>query len=145
MTQGDDFVFVRKGRSPGGATLVAAYYGAIAAATGWLDAAWWLMAPLALAGLPALWQFCANPSAGLRLSHDTLHWHSGRRHGNLALGDIARMRFDTRWDLSVRVTATLYDGRNMRLPDESLPAHRTFESALSTRGVAVERHHFRVF
>lgn len=145
MTQGGDFVFARNGRSPRIAAILVAYYGAIAAAIVWLDAAWWLMALLALPGLPALWQFHANPSAGLRLSRDSLHWHSGRRHGDLALGEIERMRFDTRWDLSVRVTAIAGDGRRTRLPDESLPPYRTLEAALTARGIAIERHHFTVF
>ena len=145
MTQGGDFVFARNGRSPRIAAILVAYFGAIAAAIVWLDAAWWLMALLALPGLPALWQFHANPSAGLRLSRDSLHWHSGRRHGTLALGEIERMRFDTRWDLSIRATILLKTGKKIRLPYESLPPHRTLEAEAKTRGLTVERHHFSVF
>lgn len=145
MTGPDLLEFHRHGRSAGTATILAAVWAAMLAAIRWLDAAWWLMALLALPTLPALWDLIANPSAGLRLTDARLHWHSGRRQGDLALGEIDRMRLDTRWDLSVRVTAVLTSGRSVRLPHESLPPHRALEQALTDRGVRVERHHFTVF
>lgn len=145
MTVPDALVFSRQGRSPRVAAILVIVYVALLAAVLWLDAAWWLMVALALPTLPALYEIAANPSSGLRLGDDGLHWHSGRRHGDLALTEIDRMRFDTRWDLSVRVTAILTSGKSVRLPHESLPAHRTFEQALVLCGVPVERHHFTVF
>lgn len=144
MTAGD-FRFVRHGRSPRTAAILAAVYAAIGAAILWLDAAPWLMALLALPTLPALWDLWTNPEAGIVLGDRSLRWYSGRRHADLDLGEIDHMRFDTRWDLSVRVTAVLRSGRKLRLPYESLPPHKVFEAALSDRGVTVKRQHFTVF
>lgn len=109
------------------------------------DAVWWIVVPPALLTLPALWDFWRNPSAGVRLDEGQLHWHSGRREARLALPEIDHMRFDTRWDLSVRVTAVLQSKKRLRLPYESLPPHRVFEEALQSRGIRVERHHFTIF
>lgn len=141
MTDGA-FEFARRGRAPGTAAVLVALYAAMAAAMIWLNAAWWLMAALALPTLPALWALWSNPSAGLRLSCDRLEWHSGRRRASVALAEIDHMRFDTRLDLSVRVTAVLADGARLRLPYESLPPHRSLERAFEAHDVRVVRHHF---
>ena len=139
------FVFTRRARSWQAVAAVGAVWAALLAALVLLDAAWWLMALLALPTLPALYDLWADPSAGLRLEAGRLDWHSGRRSGTLPLAEIDRMRFDTRWDFTVKVSALLHGGRRVRLPQESLPPHRAFEAALTARGVAVERHHFAIF
>jgi len=105
---------------------------------------WWLMATLALLTLPALWDLWRDPSTGLRLDDTRLEWHSGRRSGTLDLSEIDHMRFDTRWDFSVRVTAMLDNNKRVRLPYEALPPHRALEAAFSARGLRVERHHFSI-
>jgi len=141
----EPLVFARQGRSPRVAVLLMGIYAVLVAAIVLIEAAWWLMAALAVPTLPALWGLFANPSAGMRLSADQLAWHSGQRHGDLRLNEIDHMRFDTRWDFSVRVTVILKTGKRLRLPDESLPPHRPLEAAFAAQGVRVVRHHFRVF
>jgi len=135
----------RQGRSARTALVLLAIYAALAAALVWLDAAPWLVTALALPTLPALWELWRNPVSTLELDSRRLSWNSGRQAVSLDLDDIAQVRFDTRWDLSVRVGVRLRNDRLIRVPPQCLPPHRRFEAALQARGVAVERHHFRVF
>jgi hypothetical protein len=139
------FEFTRQGREPRTVVVLILVYSVLLAAIIAIDAAWWLMAALALLTLPALWDLWKDPSAGLRLDRQRLDWHSGRLNGTLVLSEIDYMRFDTRWDFSVRVTAVLNTAKRIRLPDEALPSHRAFEAALDARGIRVERHYFTVF
>lgn len=139
------YSYRRRGRSPRLVAVLIGVYAALLAAILLFDAAWWLMALLALPTLPALYDLYADPEAGLDLDGETLRWHSGRRHTELALTEVERIRLDTRWDFSVRATAVLTSGRKIRLPDESLPPHRALEAALTARGLRVERHHFTLF
>ena len=139
------FVFSRNARTWRTGLILIAVYAALLAAILWLDAALWLMALLALPTLPALADLWRNPSAGVTLDARQLDWHSGARHATLHLNEIDHMRFDTRFDFSVRVMAVLTSGKRIRLPDESLPPHKTFEAELTARDVRVERHHFVVF
>ena len=139
------FEYARRGRSPRMVGIVLAIYSALLALILLFDAAPWLMGLLALVTVPALWDLWADPRAGLALDSQTLRWHSGRRQGHLQFDEIDHMRFDTRWDLSVRVSAVLHNEKRVRLPYECLPPHRALESALQDRGVRVERHHFTVF
>jgi hypothetical protein len=141
----EPFAFSRSGRTPGTMAILILIYATLIGAIILIDAAWWPMAGLALLTLPALWDLWRDPSAGLRLDNDRLDWHSGRRTGSLALHGIDHMRFDTRWDFSVRVTAVLSDNKRIRLPYEVLPPHRSFEKTLSAHGITVERHHFTIF
>lgn len=141
----DDFVFNRQGRSSRTVAILIIIYTVLIAAVLLIDAAWWLMAGLALLTLPALWDLYRDPSAGVQLSNTALRWHSGRRQGELALSEIDHMRFDTRWDFSVRVSAVLPNKKRVHLPFESLPPHQSFEAAFEARDVAVKRTHFSFF
>ena len=137
--------FTRDGRKLGTAIIVIGIYAALLAAFVLLDAAWWLMVVLALPTLPALNDLWRNPSAGIMLTNDHLEWHTGTRKAALDLAEIDYLRFDTRFDFSVRVTAVLTNDKRIRLPDEAMPAHKTFEAELTARGIRVDRHHFVVF
>lgn len=112
-----------------------------------LDASLVLVSIIMLFTLPAALDFALNPSAGLRLGEERLSWHSGRRKGELDLSEIDHMRFDTRLDFSVRVSAVLHSpaGKRIRLPYESLPDHRALEAEMTARGLVVKRHHFSLF
>lgn len=121
---------------------VALIYLALISAIIVIDAAVWLMAGLALFTLPALWDLYANRSAGVTLTDTDLHWFSGRREADIKLSEIDHMRFDTRLDFSIRVSAVLAGKRRIRLPYEALPPHVEFENAFKARGVKTERHHF---
>lgn len=139
------FSFTRQNRSPRAVLILIGVYASLIGLMIVFDAVWWLMGLLALTTLPALWDIVKDTSAGMELTHDTLRWHTGQRHGELSLSEVDRFRFDTRWDLSVRVSAILKSDKRLRLPDESLPPHRQLEEVLKEAGFAVERHHFTVF
>jgi len=140
-----EFEFTRHGRSPRTVAILIVIYGLLLSAVCLIDAAWWIMFGLALLTLPALWDLYRNPSAGVRLNDDRLNWHSGRRIGELELIEIDHMRFDTRWDFSVRVSAVLNAKKRVHLPFETVPPHREFEAALQARGIEVKRNHFAFF
>ncbi len=139
------FEFSRHARTPRTVAIVIAIYMVLVAAVVLVDAAWWLMAGLAVLTIPALFDLWRDPSTGIRLGPNSLDWHSGRRSGSLGLSEIDHMRFDTRYDFSVRVTAVLKNEKKVRLPYEALPPHRAFETEFTVRGIRVERHHFTIF
>ncbi len=141
----ESFEFSRQGRSPRTLAILIVVYSVLIAATILIDAAWWIMATLALLTLPALWDLWRDPSAGVFLSTDRLDWHTGQKSASLSLPEIDFMRFDTRWDFSVRITAVLHDGSRVRLPYEALPPYAEFEKAFVAQGITVEKHHFTVF
>lgn len=136
------YAFDRRGRNRSTLVVLIAVWALLLSAWLWLEAATWLMPLLALPTLPALWEVIANPAAGLRLTDSHLRWFSGRRDAEVALAQIDHIRLDTRLDLSVRATVVLRTGRKLRLPFEATPPHRSFEDALTARGVKVLRHHF---
>jgi len=139
------FEFTRHARTPGTVMVLIAVYTGLIAAIILVDAAWWLMVGFALLTIPALFDLWRDPAAGVRLDENSLDWHSGRRSGSLDFSEIDHMRFDTRFDFSVRVTAVLTNDKKIRLPYEALPPHRVFEEVFTARGIRVERHHFTVF
>ena len=142
MTDLPHFQHVNHGRNHRTATIVILIYFALIAAIIVVDAAWWLMAILAAFTLPALWDLATNRSAGVELNDTALLWYTGKRKATMGLSEIDHMRFDTRLDFSVRVSAVTPERKKIRLPYECLPPHRIFEDALTARGVRVERHHF---
>lgn len=140
-----DFVFLRQGRSRRMMAVLILVYATLAGLIIMVDAAWWVIGLLAIPTLPALWDLWRNPSAGVQLGETKLAWHSGRRSGAIDLAEIDHMRFDTRWDFSVRVSAVLKGGKRVHLPFESTPPHRDFETAFQDRGIQVKRNHFSFF
>jgi hypothetical protein len=140
-----DYTHVNFGRNRRTAAIVIGIYVVLVAAIILIDAAWWLMAFVALFTLPALWDLYANRSAGVRISDTTLFWFSGKRKAEVALTEIDHMRFDTRLDFSVRVSAVLNDRQRVRLPYDALPPHQEFEKAFQSREVKTQRHHFALF
>ncbi|MEY8842203.1 hypothetical protein AB9K41_24490 [Cribrihabitans sp. XS_ASV171] len=137
--------FTRRNRSPRNLAIVILWLAALAALGLTFGAAWWLLALLALPVGPLVWDIWADTAAGLELDDRRLRWFTGRREGAVDLAEIERLRFDTRWDFSVRVTLILRDGKRVRLPQEATPPHRSFEADLLARGLRVERHHFATF
>lgn len=145
MTDTIPFTFERQNRAPRTVAILICVYAVLIGMVILFNAAWWLMALLALPTLPAVLDIARDTSAGMELGPDALRWHTGGRKAELSLSEVDRFRFDTRWDFSVRVSAILQTGKRVQLPDESLPPHRTFEEVLQQAGCKVERHHFRVF
>jgi hypothetical protein len=109
-----------------------------------LGATAWLLGAIALTTLPAFWDLWSNRESGLRLDGDALTWHSGRRKGRIELHEIAHMRFDRRFDFSMRVSVVLTTGRKIRLPYETLPPRDAFTSALQDRGIDAQQHPFSI-
>ena len=137
--------FTRHGRSCRAILALAVVYGVLGLLLIVFDAAPWLIGAVALFTLPALWDLWRNPAAGIVLSDENLEWFTGRLDGNVPLAEIDRIRMDTRWDLSVRVTILTRDGKSLRLPPEALPPHRRMAAELTLRNLHIERHHFTVF
>ncbi|MCH2095217.1 MAG: hypothetical protein MK160_08895 [Rhodobacteraceae bacterium] len=93
--------------------------------------------------LPAAWEFATAKPAGLRLDATTLSWFSGARRADIAVQKVDHIRFDTRLDLSIKVTVVLADKRKLRIPHDSLPPHPTLMDALDDLGVKTTRNHLR--
>ncbi|MFK7752823.1 MAG: hypothetical protein AB8B51_09750 [Sedimentitalea sp.] len=136
------YEFRRQGRSLRAGLILAAIYLVLLAGFVWLQAAPWLVAVLAVCTVPALWDMISNPSAGLSLSETGMEWHTGRRSATLDWHELDHIRLDTKWDFSVRASAVLKTEKRLRLPQESLPAHKVFEAKLVERNISVQRHHF---
>ncbi|WP_204113700.1 hypothetical protein [Shimia biformata] len=104
----------------------------------------WILGFLSLFVLPALIDVLLNPVSTLTMDATDLRWKSVLQEGRVPLSEIALVRMDTRWDVSVRVTLTLTDGKKLRLPHDVTPNNKLLEQALAARGIKTERHHFRV-
>ncbi|MBE1284910.1 MAG: hypothetical protein GJ676_16480 [Rhodobacteraceae bacterium] len=145
MSEPQPFAFHRDSRSAKALLGVAAYLTMLAALLVLFQAAWWIVVLLGLPAIPALIQLWRNPKSSLRLDKQDMNWTSGERTGGVALSEVDKMRFDTRWDFSVRVSILLRNGKRIRLPHDVIPPHRDFEAELQSRDIHVERHHFVVF
>ena len=110
-----------------------------------LNAAWWIVVPIALLTLPAVLEALRGHISSLTLSPTHLHWKSGRHEGHVALEDIDHVRFDTRLDFAVNARLKMANGSALRLPVECVPPYAMFCAALDTAGVRHERHHFSLF
>ena len=131
-------------RKAGAIALLIAIYAALIGAIVAIDAAPWLMGALAVPTLPALADIWTNRRAGLCLDDHTLSWYSGRTDGEVTLKRIAKVRFERRFDFSIRVSVLLTDGKRLRLPYEALPKGNALAGALERRGVAIERNPFSI-
>lgn len=140
-----DYSFSRRGRSPVAMLAAGGWLAALLVLWLVLDAALWLVALLALPVLPALWDLIRNPLAGINISQNRIEWFSGGLSGEAELSEIERVRFDTRWDFSVRATLILRSGKRIRLPQEATPPHTEADAEFQKRGLPTERHHFTAF
>lgn len=138
----DPFVFESRGRNKRTLTVLAVVYLALLTLLSVFDAAWWIVIGLFITTLPALWDLYSNRRSGVRLTADRLEWWSGRGAAQMDLTEIDHMRFDTRLDFSVRVSAVTPDKKRVRLPYDALPPHKMFEAACNAYGLRTERHHF---
>lgn len=104
----------------------------------------WVLVLLSLFAIPALFDLLLNPVATFEMTDDVLRWKSPTQSAELGVNKIREARFDTRLDVSIRVSLTLVDGSKLRIPQDVLPPHNRLEAAFQERGIKVERHHFRV-
>lgn len=110
-----------------------------------LDAAWWVVFPIAVFTLPAIFEAARGDVARLTLDEEKLTWASSRFSGEAPLRDIDYVRFDTRLDFAINARLYLVDGTMLRLPVECIPPYQAFTTALDKAGVRHERHHFSFF
>ncbi|MGH1577619.1 hypothetical protein [Planktotalea sp.] len=144
MSQVDDsaYRFSRSSRTPRALIIVALWWVVIALLGLVLNAAPIIIAVLALASLPALYDIGAGATSELNITDKDISWRSGRRSGTLARGQLKSVRLDTRLDLSLRMTLITHQGGKIRLPYECVPKANEIEAALKTAGITFERHHF---
>ncbi|WP_298678224.1 hypothetical protein [uncultured Lentibacter sp.] len=136
------FVHVTQGRSRAALLTLGAVYGLLAALVWGIALSPVIVGVVALFTLPALWEYWKNPESRFEMDQQNLRWSTPRLQDEMPLGLILRARFDTRLDLSVRVTFLLKDNRKIRLPHACTPPHLALEQALRARAIPVERHHF---
>ncbi|MDP5217795.1 hypothetical protein Q5Y75_11240 [Ruegeria sp. 2205SS24-7] len=141
----EEFQYHHRSRSWRALAILGAIYALLLVGVVTIDLVWWIGALAVLCTLPAVYEFFTDRRAGLTLSAQELRWFTGTLTRDVPLDDIKIVRFDTRWDLSVRVTLILQNDKKLRLPHECLPPHRDFETRLKQAGLHVDRHHFVVF
>lgn len=141
----EEYSFSRQGRSAAAILATGSWLAALLVLWLGLNAALWLVILLALPVLPALLDLIRNPAAGLRISGGRIEWFSGSLTGTAKLSEMDRVRFDTRWDFSVRATLILRSGKRIRLPQEATPPHAEADAAFQASGIRTERHHFTSF
>ncbi len=130
------------GRRPATACLLAAIWTALAAALFWLEAAPWIVAILAAFTLPALYDLLADPKSEFTLDETHIRWQTPRQQAQIALSEIDHLRFDTRLDLSVRLSVVRPSGTRIRVPFPATPPHATLEPIAREAGLKTQRHHF---
>lgn len=136
------YSYTSEGRRPATALTVLLVWAALGAGYVILDAHPVLLALLGAFTLPALYDLAANPRSGLTRDQDRLRWHSGRQQAEIALSEIDHLRFDTRLDLSVRLSVVRPSGMKIRVPYPATPPHATFEAVAKEAGIPTRRHHF---
>jgi len=136
------YTYESQGRSTSTAAILAAIWAALLAAVLLLDAALWIMGALALATLPALFDLITNPVSTFTLDATHLRWTSGRQDAEIALREIDHLRFDTRLDMSVRLSVMRPSGVRIKVPYLATPPSAELESVAQQAGLKTQRHHF---
>ncbi|KEJ89380.1 hypothetical protein DSW25_10235 [Sulfitobacter donghicola DSW-25 = KCTC 12864 = JCM 14565] len=107
-----------------------------------LDASAVVLAILGAFTLPAAFELAANPTATFSLDDNTIRWETGRQEASIALSEVDHLRFDTRLDMSVRLTVVRPSGVKIRVPVQATPPHAILEPLAKDAGVQTQRHHF---
>jgi len=123
-------------------SIILTIYAVLLAAIYWLDASYVIAGFVALFTLPALYEIATNRQSGLTLDAHSLCWFSGKITDSVPVLQIEKIRFDTRLDLSVRVTLYLKNGQRIRLPHACVPPRQKLQNTAEALGIATERHHF---
>jgi hypothetical protein len=131
--------FERRARGPRALALLGAALLVILAMVFLVEAAWWIVALLALLTLPAVIEAVRDARATLALDADALSWASGRRAQRVPLSRIAEVRLATTLDFSQRASVHLDTGERLRIPPECLPPGRVLDAALAAREVPQRR------
>lgn len=136
------YIYTRYGRRPATFLTVLAIWGALVAAYVGLEAKPLILAVIGAFTLPALYDLARNPRSTLTLDATHLRWSSGRQSAEIALSEIDHLRFDTRLDMSVRLSVIRPSGVKIRVPYPATPPHATFEPLARSAGLTTRRYHF---
>ena len=136
------YTYVSQGRRPATMIIVAAIWAALLAAYVMLEAELFILAIIGAFTLPALYDLARNPRSSLTLDDTHLRWTSGRQDAKIALSEIDHLRFDTRLDMSVRLSVVRPSGVKIRVPFPATPPHTTFEPLARSAGLTTRRYHF---
>jgi hypothetical protein len=136
------YSYTSNGRRLSTALIVALIWGALGAAYLLLDAAPLILLAIGCFTLPALYDLGRNPRSTLTLDTEHLCWSTGRQDAQIALSEIDHLRFDTRLDMSVRLTVVRPSGVKIRVPFPATPPHATFEPLAVKAGITTRRYHF---
>lgn len=136
------FSYSSQGRRPATALTVAVVWTLLLAAYLLIDAAPLILALLGAFTLPALYDLAANPRSSFTLDATHLRWTSPRQQAQIALSEIDHLRFDTRLDLSVRLSIVRPSGVKIRVPYPATPPHSQLERLAQQAGLKTRRHHF---
>ena len=136
------YTYTSNGRRPATVITVLAIWAALIAAYILLEAEPLILAVIGTFTLPALYDLARNPRSTLTLDETHLRWTSGRQDAEIALLEIDHLRFDTRLDMSVRLSVVRPSGVKIRVPYPATPPHTTFEPLARSAGITTCRYHF---
>ena len=136
------YTYTSNGRRPATVITVLAIWAALIAAYILLEAEPLILAVIGTFTLPALYDLTRNPRSTLTLDETHLRWTSGRQDAEIALSEIDHLRFDTRLDMSVRLSVVRPSGVKIRVPYPATPPHTTFEPLARSAGITTRRYHF---
>ena len=136
------YTFTSHGRRPATVITVLVIWAALIAAYVLLEAEPLILAVIGAFTLPALADLVRNPQSTLTLDETHLRWTSGRQDAEIALSEIDHLRFDTRLDMSVRLSVVRPSGLKIRVPYPATPPHTTFEPLARAAGLTTRRYHF---
>ena len=136
------YTYTSTGRRPATVITVLAIWAALIAAYILLEAEPLILAVIGTFTLPALYDLARNPRSTLTLDETHLRWTSGRQDAEIVLSEIDHLRFDTRLDMSVRLSVVRPSGVKIRVPYPATPPHTTFEPLARSAGITTRRYHF---
>ena len=136
------YQYQSQGRRPATALALLLIWAALLAGYLWLEGSAVIFAFLGAFTLPALYDLIANPCSTLTLDTTHLRWQTPRQQADIAIGEIDHLRFDTRLDMSVRLTVVRPSGVKIRVPYPATPPHAEFERVARQAGLTTQRHHF---
>lgn len=136
------YTYTSHGRRPATILTVVLIWAALIAAYVLLEADPVILSVIGAFTLPALYDLVRNPRSTLTLDDTYLRWSSGNQDAEIALSEIEYLRFDTRLDMSVRLSIVRPSGVKIRVPYPATPPHGSFEPLARTAGLTTRRYHF---
>lgn len=136
------YTYTSQGRRPTTLITVGVIWALIIAAYLLLEGNPAILAVIGTFTLPAVYDLAKNPRSSLTLDATHLRWTSGRQQADIALSEIDHLRFDTRLDMSVRLSVVRPSGTKIRVPYPATPPHTLFEPLAAKAGLKTRRYHF---